>query len=74
MIVRRGSGFIFLIGAGLLAAAYLAGSRLGYVDRLQARYFPRLQRGARLSAGDFPAGVAAPVGELASIPLRPTMQ
>jgi ABC-type nitrate/sulfonate/bicarbonate transport system substrate-binding protein len=73
VIVRRGSGFIFLIGAGLLAAAYLAGSRLGYVDRLQARYFPRLQRGARLSAGDFPAGVAAPVGELASIPLRPTM-
>ncbi len=73
MIVRRGSGFVFLLVLGLLAAAYVIGSRFGYVERLQARYFPRLQRGARLSAGDFPAGVAAPVGELASIPLRPTL-
>ena len=73
MIVRRGSGFAFLLGVGLLAAAYVVGSRLGYIERIQARFFPRLQRGARLSAGDFPAGVAAPVGELASIPLRPTL-
>ena len=73
MIVRRGSGFIFLFAIGLLAAAYVVGSRLGYVDRLQARFFPRLPRGARLSSGDFPAGVAAPVGELASVPLRPTL-
>ncbi len=73
MIVRRGSGFAFLLGVGLLAAAYVVGSRFGYIERIQARFFPRLQRGVRLSAGDFPAGVAAPVGELASIPLRPTV-
>jgi ABC-type nitrate/sulfonate/bicarbonate transport system substrate-binding protein len=73
VIVRRGSGFIFLFAVGLLAATYVAAARLGYVDRLQARYFPRLQRGARLSSGDFPAGVSAPVGELASVPLRPTL-
>ena len=73
MIVRRGSGFAFLLGVGLLVAAVVVASRLGYLDRLQARYLPRLQRGARLSAGDFPAGVAAPVGELATIPVRPTV-
>ncbi|HZI11396.1 MAG TPA: hypothetical protein VE153_13510, partial [Myxococcus sp.] len=27
----------------------------------------------RLSPGDFPAGVAAPVADLASVPLRPTL-
>jgi ABC-type nitrate/sulfonate/bicarbonate transport system substrate-binding protein len=73
IVVRRGSGFIFLLAAALFAAAYVVGLRLGYVDRLQARFFPRLQHGARLSSGDFPAGVAAPVGELASVPLRPTL-
>jgi len=73
VIVRRGSGFAFLLGVGLLVAGYFVASRFGYIERIQARFFPRLQRGARLSAGDFPAGVAAPVGELASIPLRPTL-
>jgi ABC-type nitrate/sulfonate/bicarbonate transport system substrate-binding protein len=73
VIVRRGSGFVFLLAVALLAAGYVAAARLGYVDRFQARFFPRLLRGVRLSSGDFPAGVAAPVGELASVPLRPTL-
>ncbi len=73
MVIRRGSGFLFLLAVGLLAAGYLAGSRLGYLERLQALLFPRFQRPVRLSPGDFPAGVAAPVGELASVPLRSTL-
>src|SRR5260370_37858744 len=73
MVIRRGSGFLFLLAVALLAAGYVAGSRLGYVERLQARFFSRFQRPVKLSAGDFPAGVAAPVGELASVPLRSTL-
>src|SRR5215813_879738 len=73
MVIRRGSGFLFLLAVALLAAGYVAGSRLGYVERLQARFFPRSLRPVKLSAGDFPAGVAAPVGELASVPLRSTL-
>lgn len=63
---------IALVGLGLLGAAVVVASRVGYLDRLSARLLPREQR-VRLSAGDFPAGVAAPVGELASVPLRPTL-
>ncbi|MFZ5470620.1 MAG: ABC transporter substrate-binding protein [Myxococcota bacterium] len=53
------------------AAAYVAASRLGYLDRLLARVMGAPLASQRLSAGDFPAGVAAPVGEIASVPLRP---
>lgn len=72
MVIRRGSGFVFLLAVALLGATLAAGARLGYVERLQSRFFPRL-RSVKLSAGDFPAGVAAPVGELASVPLRTTL-
>jgi hypothetical protein len=65
--VRRG-GLLLFVSACLLTGAYFGASRLGYLDRLEARFRPRK---VRLSSGDFPAGVAAPVGELVSVPLRP---
>ena len=37
------------------------------------RFFPVTQEVVRLSPGDFPAGVAAPVADVASVPLRPTL-
>lgn len=55
------------------AAGWVAASRLGYLDRLQARLFPQTLPSVRLSPGDFPAGVAAPVADLVSVPLRPTL-
>jgi len=53
--------------------AWLLASRLGYLDRLQAYLFPAAKEAVRLSPGDFPAGVAAPVGDLATVPLRPVL-
>jgi ABC-type nitrate/sulfonate/bicarbonate transport system substrate-binding protein len=72
MVIRRGSGFLFLLAIAVAIAGYLAGSRLGYVEQIQSRFFARLRK-PRLTPGDFPAGVAAPVGELATVPLRPTL-
>src|SRR5580692_6276448 len=57
--------------ACLGAAGYAAASHYGYVERLTTRL--RGRQPVRLSPGDFPAGVAAPVGEIASVPLRPTL-
>ena len=51
-----------------LASASIAAERLGYVDRLVERI---RGRSPRLAAGDFPAGVMAPVEELVKVPLRP---
>ncbi len=34
---------------------------------------PRLEKTGTLSPGDFPAGVTAPGGDIASVPLRPTL-
>ncbi|HEY8211441.1 MAG TPA: ABC transporter substrate-binding protein [Myxococcaceae bacterium] len=64
--MRRGGLWLFA-SACLLTGAYFGASKLGYLDRLQNRFFPRK---LRLSTGDFPAGVAAPIGG-AAIPLRP---
>ena len=49
--------------------------RAGWVslDRLSRRLFPALEKAATLSPGDFPAGVTAPGGDIASVPLRPTL-
>lgn len=52
------------------AAGAVAASQYGYVDRVRERLWGRP---ARLSAGDFPAGVAAPDDDVAAIPLRATM-
>lgn len=51
-----------------LASASIAAERLGYVDRLVERI---RGRSPRLAAGDFPAGVMAPVEDLVKVPLRP---
>lgn len=66
----RGRRFIatvlFLgVGAGALLAA-----RLGYLERVRDRV---QGRAPRLAAGDFPAGVTAPVDDVASIPTRPVL-
>ncbi len=61
---RRVVATILFAGVGLVALAAL---RLGAIERVR----DRLQgRPTRLSAGDFPAGVAAPVDDVASIPTR----
>lgn len=70
---RRGPGLYPFLVLCVLGAVYLLASRLGYLDRLQARLFPETKLTVRLSPGDFPAGVAAPVADLASVPLRPTL-
>jgi ABC-type amino acid transport substrate-binding protein len=73
MPFTRGRGlsiFAVLILLGLIGAA---AAQLGFLDQLQARFFPRRVAPVRLSPGDFPAGAAAPVGDIASIPLRPTL-
>ncbi len=48
-------------------------SRLGWLHRLEAKVLGVPPASARLSPGDFPAGVSAPVGDLASVPQRPTV-
>lgn len=72
MIIRR-SGVLALTIAILLVVAYVIASQRGYLARLKTRLMPRSPDRVRISSGDFPAGVAAPVGDLASIPLRPTL-
>jgi ABC-type nitrate/sulfonate/bicarbonate transport system substrate-binding protein len=69
--LQRGSGFWLFVMACLGAAGYAAASHYGYVERLTTRL--RGRQPVRLSPGDFPAGVAAPVGDIASVPLRPVL-
>ncbi len=73
MRLHRGPGLLLFLSLCLLGAGYTLASRLGYLDRLQARLFPAAQQAVRLSPGDFPAGVAAPVADVASVPLRPVL-
>lgn len=54
----------------LAAAGSIWAWRAGYVDRVRDRIWGRP---TRLSAGDFPAGVSAPVDDVASVPLRTTL-
>jgi hypothetical protein len=71
--VRRGPGLYPFLALCVLGGAWLLASRLGYLDRLQAYLFPAAKEAVRLSPGDFPAGVAAPVADLATVPLRPVL-
>lgn len=73
MKLHRGPGLFLFIALCVTGAGYTLASRLGYLDRLQQRYFPAAQEAVRLSPGDFPAGVAAPVADVASVPLRPVL-
>jgi ABC-type nitrate/sulfonate/bicarbonate transport system substrate-binding protein len=73
MPLTRGPGLHFFGLLLLLALAWFAASRLGFLERLQARLFPGTVAPVRLSPGDFPAGASAPVGDIASVPLRPTL-
>lgn len=59
--------FLALFSAALATASVFA-VRLGYVERLRVRLYGQTPR---LSPGDFPAGVMAPVDEVVKIPLRP---
>ena len=72
MALRRRWGLALLIALCAAAGGYAAASRLGYLEPLRARLLPSMRPSIRLSPGDFPAGVSAPVGDIASIPLRPT--
>jgi ABC-type nitrate/sulfonate/bicarbonate transport system substrate-binding protein len=73
MAWRRKTGLYLFLALLLAAAAWLAASRMGLLDRLSRRLFPALEKAATLSPGDFPAGVTAPGGDIASVPLRPTL-
>lgn len=73
MKLHRGPGLFLFLALCLGGAGYTLASRLGYLDRLQARFFPAAKEVIRLSPGDFPAGVAAPVADVASVPLRPVL-
>lgn len=73
MKLHRGPGLIIFLLLCLGGAGYILASKAGYLDRLQARFFPAAREAVRLSPGDFPAGVSAPVADVASVPLRPTL-
>jgi ABC-type nitrate/sulfonate/bicarbonate transport system substrate-binding protein len=63
----RWPGVVLFAGICLLTAAYFAASRLGWIDRWNRPPHEKL------STGDFPAGVAAPMGDVRAVPLRPTV-
>ncbi|MFN0062374.1 MAG: ABC transporter substrate-binding protein [Myxococcaceae bacterium] len=71
MALRRGPGLVFAALIGLLVAFGVVAVRFGLLQRLERRLLR--PNAGRLSPGDFPAGVAAPVGDIASVPLRPTL-
>jgi ABC-type nitrate/sulfonate/bicarbonate transport system substrate-binding protein len=66
----RGRRFVATVLFLSLGAGALLALRLGYVERVRDRV---LGRAPRLTAGDFPAGVTAPVDDVASIPTRPVL-
>jgi len=66
----RGRRFIATLLFASLGAGALLALRLGYVDRVRDRV---QGRAIRLAVGDFPAGVTAPVDDVASIPTRPVL-
>jgi ABC-type nitrate/sulfonate/bicarbonate transport system substrate-binding protein len=51
-----------------LAVGSVVASQLGYVERLRERL---AGKSPRLAAGDFPAGVMAPVDDVVKVPTRP---
>ena len=66
-------GAVPLPRAARARRGWLAASWFGLLDRASRRLFPALEKTGTLSPGDFPAGVTAPGGDIASVPLRPTL-
>src|SRR5215475_7723948 len=73
MAWRRKTGLYLFLALLILAGGWLAASRVGLLDRASRCLFPALENTGTLSPGDFPAGVTAPGGDIASVPLRPTL-
>lgn len=73
MAWRRKTGLYLFLALLVIAGGWLAASRMGLLDRASRRLFPVLESTGTLSPGDFPAGVTAPGGDIASVPLRPTL-
>jgi ABC-type nitrate/sulfonate/bicarbonate transport system substrate-binding protein len=73
MAWRRKTGLYLFLALLLAAGGWLAASWGGLLDRASRRLFPALEKTGTLSPGDFPAGVTAPGGDIASVPLRPTL-
>jgi len=68
---QRGPGRWITLGLAVLILGVTLGHWLGWNERLLARLFPSVRPAVRLSAGDFPSGVAAPLEDVATVPLRP---
>lgn len=64
---KRYGRWLFVLFLAVLAVASVAAARLGYVDRARDRLYGRAPR---LSPGDFPAGVMAPIDDVVRIPTR----
>lgn len=73
MAWRRKTGLYLFLALLAGAGAWVVASRTGLLDRATGRLFPALEKTRTLSPGDFPAGVTAPGGDIASVPLRPTL-
>jgi len=73
MAWRRKTGLYLFLALLVVAGSWLAASWVGLLDRASRRLFPALEKTGTLSPGDFPAGVTAPGGDIASVPLRPTL-
>jgi len=73
MAWRRKTGLYLFLALLVVAGSWLAASWFGLLDRASRRLFPALEKTGTLSPGDFPAGVTAPGGDIASVPLRPTL-
>ena len=68
MTLRPGPGISWFLAACVLGAGAWVAVRSGQWDALFA---PARRPEARVTAGDFPAGVSAPLGGYASLPDRP---
>lgn len=68
---QRGPGRWITLGLAVLVLGLSLGQWLGWNERLLTRLFPSARPAVRLSAGDFPSGVAAPLEDVATVPLRP---
>lgn len=64
---RRSRRWVLAVFSVLLAALAVTASRMGWIERARERIYGPAPR---LAAGDFPAGVMAPIDDLVKIPGR----